>query len=260
MLSESWAEPKAPRGVRRVASRNPATPAATESGSRAVSARGPRLRRCGRERSWTRVADGPRFEQGESRVRGRAAGRCRRACARSAGRPSRAGSSSGRSRPRPGRAAATPPSRRRVREASARAPRSPPAPSASRPSWAGATGNFGAPPNPPCSPSSAAATRAARVRRTASVGGRTATPPTAAGGAAAARQRLRHPAGGRVHLGRGGSVHASVTASSTCRNAGWPCTGTGGKYVPAKNARPSGVAKTVSGQPSSAVKAEAAAR
>jgi hypothetical protein len=28
-------------------------------------------------------------------------------------------------------------------------------------------------------------------------------------------------------------VQASVTASSTCRNDGRPCTGTGGKYVPA---------------------------
>ena len=34
--------------------------------------------------------------------------------------------------------------------------------------------------------------------------------------------------------------HASATASSTCLNAGSPCRGSGGKYVPPKNGSPAG--------------------
>jgi hypothetical protein len=43
--------------------------------------------------------------------------------------------------------------------------------------------------------------------------------------------------------------HASATAISTCVNAGSPCRGSGGKYVPPKKGSPSGVRKTVMGQP-----------
>ena len=45
------------------------------------------------------------------------------------------------------------------------------------------------------------------------------------------------------------SRHASATARSTCRNAGSPWRGSGGKYVPPKNGSPSGVRNTVIGQP-----------
>ena len=56
------------------------------------------------------------------------------------------------------------------------------------------------------------------------------------------------------------SVHACRTAASTCEKDGMPPRGSGGKYVPAKNARPSGVVKTESGQPRLRVNALAAAR
>ena len=47
----------------------------------------------------------------------------------------------------------------------------------------------------------------------------------------------------------GRSRYASAIARKTCRNAGSPCRGWGGKYVPPKNGSPPGVRKTVSGQP-----------
>ena len=43
--------------------------------------------------------------------------------------------------------------------------------------------------------------------------------------------------------------HVSATARSTSGKLASPCRGSGGKYVPAKNGRASGVMKTVVGQP-----------
>ena len=62
----------------------------------------------------------------------------------------------------------------------------------------------------------------------------------------AVRRRARLPADRRPRAGRG---TPPPTAPSTCRNAGIPCRGSGGKYVPPKNGSPSGVRKTVIGQP-----------
>ena len=44
-------------------------------------------------------------------------------------------------------------------------------------------------------------------------------------------------------------VQASLSACSTWVNAGVPCRGSGGKYVPAKNGSPSGVRMQVIGHP-----------
>ena len=44
-------------------------------------------------------------------------------------------------------------------------------------------------------------------------------------------------------------LYASEIASSTWRKLGMPCRGSGGKYVPPQKGRPSGVRKTVIGQP-----------
>ena len=45
------------------------------------------------------------------------------------------------------------------------------------------------------------------------------------------------------------SRYASETATSSWAKLGSPCRGSGGKYVPPKNGSPSGVRKTVIGQP-----------
>ena len=62
-------------------------------------------------------------------------------------------------------------------------------------------------------------------------------------------QVLRHVGGHRAPPPRAGWPTRPTSASSTCRNAGWPCRGRSGKYVPAKNGSPSGVSTTVIGQP-----------
>ena len=48
---------------------------------------------------------------------------------------------------------------------------------------------------------------------------------------------------------RGARLYASATAFRTSWNAGMPCRGAGGKYVPPQNGSPSGVRKTVIGHP-----------
>ena len=54
------------------------------------------------------------------------------------------------------------------------------------------------------------------------------------------------------------SRYASETAVSTCWKLGSPCRGSGGKYVPPRNGSPSGVRKTVIGQPPCPVSATTA--
>ena len=116
-----------------------------------------------------------------------------------------------------------------------------------------AGGNFGAPPKPPCSrvELTRGAPRAASASIesvSGSVDGSQLAPTSASPRPAAARSaRLRAPLAVRV-----------ATASSTRRKLGSPCRGAGGKYVPPKNGSPSGVRKTVIGQPPCPVSATTA--
>ncbi len=113
-------------------------------------------------------------------------------------------------------------------------------------------GNFGARPKPPQRSSNC-------PRRTRSA---SSSSPSTSGSAEGAVSALRRSAPTRVSAWRATSSrrsrYASATATSTCRKAGIPRRGSGGKYVPPKNGSPSGVAKTVIGQPPWPVRATTA--
>jgi len=110
-------------------------------------------------------------------------------------------------------------------------------------------GNFGADPKPPSRGSNIARRRSAASPHSTSAGLR-ACPWAIDGPSGSSRRRDRVREGVRladdIVTPR---VPASITASSTWRNDGSPWRARSGKYVPARNGSPSGVANTLIGQP-----------
>ena len=116
-------------------------------------------------------------------------------------------------------------------------------PRRSRYSSTGAGGNLGERPKPPQT-GSKTARRFSSARSSSSA---------ASGSGDGRRRELERMCSTRFALESRTSSrlsrHASATASSTCRKAGRPWRGSGGKYVPPKNGSPAGVTNTVIGQP-----------
>jgi len=86
-------------------------------------------------------------------------------------------------------------------------------------------GNFGAPPKPADPSSNVVASCATAASRTSAVSG--------AGSPRSSRAEMAPTMAVPADSSSGRRcAHASVTAESTCRNAGMPWAGRGGKYVP----------------------------